>query len=114
MLLARSMDSVSDMNPFEYAIATLHGRAIRDDDLARSFARTIRRKISKSKGTKEWPLFPEDMISMLDKGPLPDLYNAIFYTKYEYGYVMTNSNAQAVEIWSLASGEGNVKANIRI
>ena len=71
----------ADLNPCEYAIATLHGRDIRDDDLARPFARIIRRKISKSKGTNEWPLSPEDMISMLDKGPLPDLYNAILYTK---------------------------------
>ena len=33
-------------------------------------------------------------------GPLPDLYNA---PKNEYGYMMTNFNVQAVEIWSLES-----------
>ena len=71
----------SDVNPCEYAIAALHGSGLRDDDLARSFGRMVRRKLQKSADhQKQWPLTPEELTEMLDRGPLQDLYNVIYYT----------------------------------
>ena len=69
----------------------------------------VRRKLQarKQNGTS-WPLSPEDFLSMLDQGPLPDLYNAIYYSmcdrvkRNEYGYMIT-FQAKATKIWSLAS-----------
>ena len=100
----------SDVNPCQYAIAALHGCGLRDDDLARSFGRMIRRQIQKSNDQKrQWPLTPEELLEMLDHGPLQSLYNAIYYTmhdfanKNEYGYAITHSHLEAIKIWSLAS-----------
>ena len=51
----------------------------------------------------------EEMIALLDKGPLPVLYNAIFYTLYDrgkknvYGYNITESSSKATKIWSISS-----------
>ncbi len=42
----------SDVNPREYPIAALHGCGLRDNDLAKSFGRMIRRKLPESTETK--------------------------------------------------------------
>ncbi len=98
-----------DVNPCEYSLATLHGCGLRDDDLAKSFGRMIRRKLKmKTQEKPEWPLSPEELICKLDEGPLPDLYNAIYYSMYdnmkknEHGYAVT-SRTKATKIWSIAS-----------
>ena len=100
----------SDVNPCQYAIAALHGCGLRDEDLARSFGRMIRRQLqSSSKQKRQWPLTPEELTDLLDRGPLQSLYNAIYYTmhdsakKNEYGYAITNSHLEAIKIWSLSS-----------
>ena len=50
------------------------------------------------------------MIESLDNGPMPELYNTIYATKYapnfkinEYGYAITHSANIANKIWSIAS-----------
>ena len=91
-----------EVNPCKYSVATLRGFGLRDEDLSKSFGRMLRRN-----GTS-LPLSPEDFLSMLDQGPLPDLYNVIYYSmcdrgkRNEYGYMIT-SQAKATKIWSLAS-----------
>ena len=43
----------------------------------------IRRKVRSIKNEKidpTWPHSPEEMFDLLEKGPLQELYNAIFYT----------------------------------
>ena len=51
----------------------------------------------------------EEMIPLLYKGPLPVLYNAIFYTFYDRGkknangYNITESSSKATKIWSMSS-----------
>ena len=51
---------------------------------------------------------PEELRASFDEGPLPELYNAIFYTAddsaliNEYGYTVTSS-VKATNIWSIAS-----------
>ena len=99
----------NDVNPCEYSLATLHGCGLRDDDLAKAFGRMVRRKVAvKEKEHHQWPLSPEELIAKLDDGPLPDLYNAIYYSIYdqgeknEHGYAVTSS-AKATKIWSIAS-----------
>ncbi len=100
----------SDTNPCDYAVATLRGQGLRDDDLIRAFGRMIRRKLQcRDEKSRKWPLTAEEFFLELDRGPPPDLYNAIFYTisddakKNEYGYNITTSKNLAIKIWSLAS-----------
>eukprot|EP00795_Rhopilema_esculentum_P000574 gene574-10262_t len=100
----------SDVNPCEYAIATLHGCGLRDDDLSKAFGRMVKRKLeARRNAPRQWPCTTEEILSQLDRGPLPEIYNAIFYTlkdygeKNEYGYNKTISRVRATKIWSLAS-----------
>ena len=100
----------SDVNPCQYAIAALHGCGLRDNYLARSFGRMIRRKFSPYQREKlQLPLSEEDLIKPIDRGVLPGIYNAIHYTLSdsaklnEYGYAETSSHLRAIKIWSLAS-----------
>eukprot|EP00794_Sanderia_malayensis_P015579 gene15579-17153_t len=67
----------TDVNPCEYAVAALHGCGLRDDDLVKSFGRMIRRKLAQRESQeKKWPLTSEELIEQMDKGPLPELFNA--------------------------------------
>ena len=100
----------SDTNPCDYAIATLHGRGLRDEDLVKAFRHMIRRKVRHRHQQKsEWPLSPEELMVVLDKGPIPQLYNAIYHIlkddgkQNKYGYCITSSQLAAEKIWSLAS-----------
>ena len=98
-----------DINPCSYSIATIKGRGLRDADLAKAFGCMIRRKLDERKNEAErWPLTPDELLSKLDSGPLPDLYNTIYYSVHdrgklnEYGYIET-SQTEARKIWSIAS-----------
>ena len=100
----------NDTNPCDYAVATLHGNGLRDNDMVKAFGRFIRRKFeSKVKKEEKWPLSPDEMMNELNKGPSPDLYNALYFSKYDYGkindygYIGTDSAVLANKIWSLAS-----------
>ena len=100
----------ADTNPCEYAIAALHGCGLRDNDIAKSFGRMVRRQVQKiADKKKQWPLTPEELTEMLDRGPAQCLYNAIYYTMHdhaklnEYGYAETPTHLKAIKIWSLAS-----------
>ena len=58
---------------------------------------------------KNMPVSIHEFMQELDKGPLPELYNAIYHTlkdsakKNEYGYCVTSTKLTATKIWSLAS-----------
>ena len=97
----------SDINPCTYSVATMHGFGLRDNDLTISFSRMIRRKVLEKESLNDWPMSPEDLIDKMDSGPLPEIYNAIYYSMHEkgtlngYGYAVTPQN-QATKIWSLA------------
>ena len=98
-----------DVNPCAYSVATLQGMGLRDTDIVKAFGRMIRRKIEeKKKDVDKWPLTPEELLSRMDEGPLPELYNAIYFCKHEYGtlndhgYAITSAN-KANKIWSAAS-----------
>ena len=100
----------SDVNPCEYVTAALHGCGLRDDDLAKAFGRMVRHKLeARENAPRQWPCTTEEIMNQLDRGPLPEIYNAIFYTlkdygeKNEYGYNKTISRVRATKIWSLAS-----------
>ena len=84
----------SDMNPCEYSVATLHGYGLRDDDLARSFGKMIRRKIHKKKVADLLPKDSRTLEERINTGPLPELYNAIIYSLYE-SHPSKNSNGYA-------------------
>lgn len=98
------------MNPCLYSVATLNGFGLRDIDIIKGFASMIKRKAlnSKKDDDAQFPFTPEQLLKNIDKGPLPDLYNAIYltlqdtYTINSYGYAITKSKNLATKIWSLA------------
>ena len=74
----------TDINPCSYSVATLHGYGLRDADLAKAFGRIIRRKLQERETSDNaWPLTPEELLAELDTGPLPEIYNFIFYSIYD-------------------------------
>ena len=98
-----------DINPCTYSAATLKGCGLRDVDLSKAFGRMIRRKLTdRTSSESSWPKTPDELLSLLDQGVLPELYNALFYSMHEngkineYGYCVT-SNVAATKIWGIAS-----------
>ena len=51
---------------------------------------------------------PQEIVEMLEKGPLTEIYNTIFYTvhrkqvTYKYGYAKTDEYLWSTKIWSMA------------
>ena len=98
----------SDSNPCQYGVAFLQGSGLRDDSIVKSFGRLIKRKVcERNEEAIELPLSTEQLTQLLDKGPLPGLYNAIYSTlfdglkKNEFGYNVTTSSDKATRIWSI-------------
>ena len=70
-----------DINPCKHSIATIHGCGLRDTDLTKAFGRILMRKIhERQRGDITLPLTPEELLSRIDKGPLPVIYNAIYFS----------------------------------
>ena len=99
----------SEMNPCEYTLATLHGCGLRDQDLTRAFGKMMRRKVASFDDDMQWPVTPKKLLEVMDKGPIPELFNAIYYTMHdsgkvnEFGYAERQSHNAAIKIWPLAS-----------
>ena len=96
-------------NPCQYSISTLLGQGLRDKDYIRSYSNFIRSKVNQAE-IPEHPYTPDQMIESLDDGPMPELYNTIYATKYgpnfkinEYGNAITHSANIPNKIWSIAS-----------
>ena len=69
----------SEVNPCKYAVSTLEGADMCDDDIYLSFARMIRRHIEKSTGRE--PLSFSELINNLKSHqPLQTLFNTIAWT----------------------------------
>ena len=100
----------SDVNPCDYSESTLKGHGLRENDLIRAFAKMVKGKNEKRrKDESQWPFTPEQLLTNLDSGPLPDLYNIIYATIdpnfkiNKYGYSVTRSDQMATKVWSVAS-----------
>eukprot|EP00795_Rhopilema_esculentum_P009663 gene9663-17422_t len=100
----------SDVNPLEYATATLKGHGLRDEDIIKACAAMIRRKMeARVENEWSWPCNPNELIEQFDRGLLQDIYNMIYatvdknYKINQYGYAMTRSKPMATKVWSLAS-----------
>ena len=99
----------SNLNPCMYAMATLQGAGLRDDDLSKAFGRMIKRKLCDRKIGK-WPISPDELLLKLENnGPLTCMYNAIAWSvnsqtqKNKFGYVETSSQSQADKLWAICS-----------
>ena len=100
----------SNVNPLEYATATLKGHGLRDEDMIKACAAMIHRKIeARVENECSWPWNPNELIEQFDRGPLQDIYNMTYatvdknYKINQYGYAMTRSKPMATKVWSLAS-----------
>lgn len=99
----------SCVNPCEYSVAVLLGRGLQDQDHVRSYSNFIRRKLNDLDIPQITPFMPiDELIKSLDNGPIPDLYNTIYATKYghsfktnTHGYAITPSEHVANKIWSI-------------
>jgi len=68
------------VNPCQYAVATMKGAGLRDDDLTKAFARLVHRKLKVSE-LQSWPISPEELLHRLDDaGPLTFIFHAISWT----------------------------------
>ena len=99
----------SDANPCQYGVAFLQGSDLRYDDSLKWFGGIIKRKVcERNEEAIEWPLSREQLAQLLDKGALPELYNAMYHTlfdgskKNEFGYNVTTSSNKATRICSIA------------
>ena len=92
-------------------LAILKGKELKDYDIIKSFGEIIWRKIkitAEKKQRSEWPYSLQDIVEMLVKGPLPEIYNTIFFTvygkyiTYKEGYAKTDDYLWSTKIWSMA------------
>eukprot|EP00794_Sanderia_malayensis_P008681 gene8681-9616_t len=67
-----------DLNPCQYFVATLKGFGLRDNDLLKAFGNMIKRKIKEREPVEQFPLKIQEIDTVLEKGPLKDLYNTTF------------------------------------
>ena len=81
-----------------------------DNDIIRSFAQMVRQKLQTCNQLREsWPMSIDDVENFVQRGPLPELYNAIYATinpsfkVHSTGYAVTPSHQSATKIWSVAS-----------
>ena len=101
----------SNINLCQFSEAMLQGHGLRDNDLVNSFASMIRRKIEEGRKqhNRHWPYTVDELLNMLDSGPLKEIYNVIYgsidpkYKVNEYGYAIITSRQIATKIWLLAS-----------
>ena len=100
----------SNVNLCEYVLAVLKEKGLKDYDIIKSFGEMIRRKIkitAEETQNPEWLYSPQEIVEMLDKGPLPEIYNTIFctvhgkYVTYKYGYAKNESSQLSTKIWSM-------------
>ena len=98
------------VNPCEYSVNTLKGFGLRDLELTKSFCNMIKRKVAeRTVETPKFPFSPDDLKSEVKKGPLCELYNAIYLSLFDTitlngeGYAITNSKKLSCKIWSLAN-----------
>ena len=88
-----------DINPCTYSVATLHGCGLRDGELTKAFGRMIQRKFEERKTSEDtWPLTPDKLLSKLDSRPLPELYNAIYFSIYERGKINQYGYAETPDV----------------
>ena len=71
-----------EVNPCQYSVATLHGFGLSDNDIIRSYAQMVRRKLQTCNPLREsWPKSIDDTENFVQRGPpLPEVYNAIYAT----------------------------------
>ena len=112
----------SDMNPCKYAVVVLKGKGLRNNNIIRSFGALIQRKIKKRPEDKkkfEWPCNPEELMGMLNRGPLPEIYNAVSYSVKghlklnQYGYAETLSSDFGTKMWAMTCDWENLLASGR-
>ena len=99
-----------EVNPCQYSVANIDGFDLSDNDIIRSFAPMARRKLQTCNQLREsWPMSIDDIENFVQRGPLPELYNAIYATinpsfkVHSSGYAVTPSHQSATKIWSITS-----------
>ena len=85
VLVRKTVDKFSDDISFyrkDKYLAILKGKGLKDYDITKSFGEMIRRKIKiteEEKRSHEWTYSPQEIVEILDKGTLPEIYNTILY-----------------------------------
>ena len=63
-----------EFNPCQYSAATLDGFGLSNNDVIRSFARMVGRKLQTCNQLREsWPINIDDNQNFVQRGPLPEL-----------------------------------------
>ena len=95
-----------EVNPIDYAIASIIGAGLRDEEITISLAKMIHRKIKVQETGTSFPLSAENLLVELDKyDPIKEIYNVISLSdnplvpKNKFGYADPKSSVKANKIW---------------
>ena len=102
-----------DVNPLTYTEATLIGHGLREDDITKTFANLIRRKLGErkdiEKNCRSKAATPSEFLRSFSESKLPScLLNAVSWSinpghrKHNDGYVQAPNSAQAGKISMVA------------
>lgn len=97
------------MNPCQYSVATFKSKGIGDIDLVQIFANMIRHKVKTCVANcLPWPYSPDELLDLLDKGAIKELYNVIYAMldkklKLDAEEYAITSQQVAIKIWSMPS-----------
>ena len=105
----RQIVYASRVNPCLYAAATLEGSGLRDEDICRTFARMVRRKVFRNE-PENWPIDFDSLAENLENtGPSEIIYNTIAWSlepdakKTQDGFVNLTSKIRSDRVWSISS-----------
>ena len=102
----------NDVNRCQYVVAVLKGKGFIIGDKTKSFSNMIRRKIESIKNKKIYLpglYIPVEMFDLLEKEPLQELDNVMFYTvkgsfKLNHArYAETEWKQLATKIWPMTN-----------
>ena len=95
-----------DVNPTDYALASLVGTGLRDAEITVTFAQMINQKIKVRETKMEFPVSLDILIEKLDTyNPVKEILNVISYSvdprwkENVEGYACPDSESRALKIW---------------
>ena len=95
-----------EVNPVDYAMASIIGAVLRDKEITLAFAKLINHTLKSQELSKSFPLSAKNLMKELDKyDPIKEIFNAISLSCNptvpinDFGYASPKSPNKASKIW---------------
>ena len=95
-----------EVNPVDYAMASIIGAVLRDKEINLAFAKLINHTLKSQELSKSFPLSAKNLMKELDKyDPIKEIFNAISLSCNptvpinDFGYASPKSPNKASKIW---------------